>query len=93
MGHSVEAQVIDSHHLKLKKPIKIAPGSKVMITIEPAEGVAEGQEWYLISSLALEGAYSENEPDYSLERIKIPNPEFQRQYRIDLTRATQTITP
>jgi hypothetical protein len=71
MGHSVEAQVIDSHHLKLKKPIKIAPGSKVMITIEPAEGVAEVQEWYLISSLALEGAYSENEPDYSLERIKI----------------------
>ncbi len=64
-----------------------------MITIEPAEGVAEDQGWYLISSLALEGAYSENEADYSLERIKIPNPEYYQQYRIDLTRATQTITP
>lgn len=72
--HFVDAQVIYSRHLKLKKPIKIVPGSKVMITIEPAEGDAEDQEWYLLSSRGLEEAYSENEPGYSLERIKIPNP-------------------
>ncbi len=48
-----------------------------MITIEPAEGVADDLEWYLLSSHGLEEAYSENEPDYSLERIKIPNPEYQ----------------
>lgn len=77
MERSVEAQVIDSRHLKLKKPIKIAPGSTVMITIETAVGVAESQEWYLLSSQGLEEAYSENEPDYSLDRIKIPNPEYQ----------------
>ena len=77
MAHIVEAQVIDSHHLKLKKPIKIAPGSTILVTIKPAEGVAEDQEWYLLSSLGLEEAYSENEPDYSLESIKIPNPEYQ----------------
>jgi hypothetical protein len=53
MEHLVEAQVIDSRHLKLKRPIKIAPGSTVMITIEPAEGVAEDQEWYLLSSQPL----------------------------------------
>jgi len=77
MEHLVEAQVIDSRHLKLKRPIKIAPGSTVMITIEPAEGVAEDQEWYLLSSQGLEKAYGEDEPDYSLDRIKIPNPEYQ----------------
>ena len=77
MEHIVEAQVIDSRHLKLKRPIKIAPGSTVLVTIEPAEGVTEDQEWYLLSSQSLEEAYSENEPDYSLERIKIPNPEYQ----------------
>jgi hypothetical protein len=75
--HIVEAQEIDSRHLKLKKPIKIAPGSTVMISIEPAEDVVEDQEWYLLSSQGLEEAYSENEPDYCLERIKIPNPEYQ----------------
>ena len=77
MEHSVEAQVIDSRHLKLKKPIKIAPGSTVMITIEPAEGVAEEQEWYVLSAQNLEEAYGEDEPDYSLEKIKVPNPEYQ----------------
>ena len=78
MDHIVEAQVIDSRHLKLKKPIKIAPGSTVMITIEePAEAIAEDQEWYLFSSQSLEEAYGETEPDYSLDRIKIPNPEYQ----------------
>ena len=77
MEHIVEAQVIDSRHLKLKRPIKIAPGSTVLVTIEPAESLAEDQEWDLLSSHSLEEAYSENEPDYSLERIKIPNPEYQ----------------
>jgi hypothetical protein len=76
MEHLVEAQVIDSHHLELKRPIKIAPGSTVMISIEPAEGVHEEQEWYLLSSQGLGGAYGEDEPDYSLESIKIPNPEY-----------------
>ena len=76
MAHIVEAQVIDSRHLKLKRPIGIAPGSTVMITIEPAEGVAENQEWYLLSAQSLEKAYGEDEPDYSLERIRIPNPEY-----------------
>lgn len=77
MEHLVEAQLIDSRHLKLKKPIKIAPGSTVMITIEPADAAAEDQEWYLLSSRGLEEAYSEEEPDYPLDRIKIPNPDYQ----------------
>ena len=76
MEQSVEAQVIDSQHLKLKKPIKIAPGSTVMITIENAEGTTEEQEWYLISSQGLEEAYGEGEPEYSLDRIKTPNPDY-----------------
>jgi hypothetical protein len=76
MERLVEAQVIDSHHLKLKKPLNIAPGSTVMIAIELAGGVAEDQEWYLLSSQGLEEAYGEDEPGYPLESIKIPNPEY-----------------
>ena len=78
MEQLVEAQVIDSRHLKLKKPIKIAPGSTVIITIEGPDGpIAEDQEWYLLSTHGLKEAYGETEPDYSLDRIKIPNPEYQ----------------
>jgi hypothetical protein len=49
MEHIVEAQVIDSRHLSLKKQINLAPGSTVMITIVSAEGVAEKHEWCLLS--------------------------------------------
>jgi hypothetical protein len=76
MERTVEAQVIDPRHLRLKRPIEIAPGSTVMITIEPTEGVAENQEWYLLSARSLEEAYGEDEPDYALERIKESNPEY-----------------
>jgi len=77
MEHKVEAQVVDSHHLRLKKPIQFAPGSTVTITIKPAKSVSEDQEWYLLSFHALEAAYGDDEPDYSMDDIKIPNPEYQ----------------
>ena len=77
MEHSVEAQVIDSRHLKLKKPIQIPAGSEIIITIESAESLAEGKAWYTLSAQGLQAAYGENEPDYPLERIKISNPDFQ----------------
>ncbi len=77
MEHVVEAQVIDSHHLRLKKPIELAPGSHVVITIETPEGVAEEQEWYLLSSRSLEEAYGAEEPEYSADMVKVPNPDYQ----------------
>ena len=78
MQHFLEAQVIDSHHLRLKKPIKIAPGSIVMIAIETqGKSVSDDQEWYLLSANGLADAYDESEPDYSLDRIKVHNPEYQ----------------
>lgn len=77
MERLVEAQVIDSRHIKLKKPINIAPGSTVIIAIEPARSVAEEQEWYLLSSQGLAEAYGPDEPEYSLENIKDPNPDYQ----------------
>ena len=78
MEYIVEAQVIDSHHLRLKKPIKIAPGSVVMIAIEDQDkSISDDQLWYLISARSLAEAYAESEPDYPLDSIKDPNPEYQ----------------
>jgi hypothetical protein len=77
MERYVEAQVVDSRHLKLKRPIPIAPGSTVMIAIQSAEGIAEEEEWYLLSSQAFGEVYGDNEPDYPAELIKTPNPEYQ----------------
>ena len=45
------------------------------ITIEPTEGVCEDQEWHLLSFQGLEEAYDDAEPKFSVDRIKIPNPD------------------
>lgn len=73
MDRFVEAKVVDSHHLRLTMPTDILPGSKVMVAIQPVEGIAEEQEWYLLSSQVFAEAYGEDEPDYSLDRIKTSN--------------------
>lgn len=77
MEYSIKAQVIDSRHLMLKEPIQIPPGSQVIVTIEPAEAIAEDQVSYTLSMQGLQAAYGENEPEYSLDMIKTPNPEYQ----------------
>jgi hypothetical protein len=38
----------------------------------------EREDWALLSQQALENAYAEDEPDYSLDAIKEPNPEYER---------------
>ena len=76
MDHPLEAQVIDSHHLKLRKPINIPTGTKILISIEPMEAIAEDQGWYAFSFQNLEAAYGEDEPDYSLDKNNIYNPDY-----------------
>jgi len=77
MTQQLEAQVIDSEHLKLKRPIQFPPGSHVIIEIVPVEEDEERRAWYRISAQGLETAFGENEPEYSLDLIKIPNQEYQ----------------
>ncbi len=74
---SIEAQVIDPNHLKLMQPIQFSPGSTVRVTIEPLEGIRESQAWYQISVQGLASAYSDDEPEYSADLIRVPNPDFQ----------------
>jgi len=73
----VQAQVIDSNHLKLMQPIQISPGSNVIIVIVLPEGVRENQAWYQISAQGLASAYGDDEPEYSADLIQVPNPGFQ----------------
>ncbi|MFH0796415.1 MAG: hypothetical protein V2A65_05080 [Candidatus Omnitrophota bacterium] len=72
----IEAQVVDESHLKLMSPIQVPCGSKLFISITTSESDKEYKEWVEMSSQYLQSAYGPDEPDYSLERIKIPNPEF-----------------
>ena len=45
---------------------------------EPEEQLDPHREdWLRLSALSLEGAYGEEEPEYSLDLIKEPNPEYE----------------
>jgi len=73
----VEAKVIDGDHLKLLQPIDVPVGSKVMISIVPIEDKAdENEPWSQMAAEGLAGAYGEDEPEYSVQRIRQHNPEF-----------------
>jgi len=72
----LEAEVLDSCHLKLAKPIQIPPGSNILISIELPDGDSERASWLILSEQGLEIAYSESEPEYPTTMIKEPNPEY-----------------
>jgi hypothetical protein len=74
----IEAQVLDPTHLELAHPIQLPSGAKVLVAIRTPESIAEErQEWIKMSIQNLASAYGPNEPEYPLELIKTPNPDFQ----------------
>ena len=72
-----EAQVVDPTHLELAQPIQARPGAKVLVAIETPELMGDERDaWGRMSTQRLASAYGPNEPDYSSDRMKTPNPEF-----------------
>ncbi len=72
---TIEAQVIDSTLLRLLQPIQLPRLSRVTIAVVPSEG-NEQAAWLHASTDWLSQAYGNDEPDYSLDLIQKPNPEF-----------------
>ncbi len=61
----VEAEIEDSTHLILQKPLNLPVGSKVVLEVLPPEAALERDGFLAASAALLERAYRENEPDYS----------------------------
>jgi hypothetical protein len=76
MLQSLEATVIDAQHLHLNQPILIPAGSRVLVTLASPEET-ERQSWLPLSVQGLTAAYGDDEPDYSAELVKEPNPDYQ----------------
>jgi hypothetical protein len=72
----IEAQVLDESHLKLSHKLTLPPGARIFITISASDQVEEEQAWVRLAAQQLEMAYGEEEPDYSVQSIKQPNPDF-----------------
>ncbi len=73
----VEARILDPTHLELATPVRVPPGGIVLISLaEPGDQDEERAKWSALSAASLANAYSECEPDYSLDMVREPNPEY-----------------
>ena len=69
----------DGQHVRLDEPCHLEPDAQLLVVVlpkQPHDG--EHEDWARLSRQALENAYVEDEPDYSLDAIKEPNPEYER---------------
>ncbi len=75
----LEARMIDATHLELSEPVDSPAGRKLVVSVvEADESFEERRQGLAASEAGLQGAYSDSEPDYSVDLIKEPNPEYDR---------------
>ena len=67
-GHYEGTQVL------LDEPCDLKPNTKVIVTVIEDD---ENADWYLLGKKSLARAYSDDEPEYSLDSIKEVNPEYE----------------
>lgn len=72
----VEAHMVDETRLELTRPIKVPRGTKVFVFVSTLESEQERKDWEQLALQCLQSAYDPDEPDYPLDTIKIPNPDF-----------------
>ena len=61
----VEAEISDSTHLVLRRPLAMPVGSRVVLEIVDPQSYTEREEMLFASGSLLERAYGTDEPDYS----------------------------
>ena len=74
-GLSVPAH-FDGIHILLDEPIELKPNAKLVVTIL-SEQDEERESWQALANQGLASAYGQDEPEYSLDLIKEPNPNYE----------------
>lgn len=68
----------DGVQIRLDEPVQLEPGAELLITVLPApqEDDDDREGWVRLAMIGLERAYGEDEPEYTLDMIKEPNPDY-----------------
>lgn len=66
----------DGERILLDEPVELEPNTKLIVTVLPKDN-AEHEAWLRLSRKGLEGAYSEDEEEYSLDSIEEANPAYE----------------
>jgi hypothetical protein len=73
----IKAKVIDATHLELSRPIAAPDGGTVLVSVAGSgEEDDERLQWLATSAEALQSAYGESEPAYTLPMLRESNPEY-----------------
>ena len=67
----------DGSQILLDEPYELEPDVELIITVLPKSSQEEREDWTRLSLESLARAYSENEPEYSLDLIKEANPAYE----------------
>ena len=69
----------DGEHIRLDEPCLLEPDTPLLVIILPQQREeSEQADWYRLSQQTLANAYGAEEPEYSLDTVKEPNPEYAR---------------
>ncbi len=67
----------DGKQILLDDPFELEPNTELVVTIINKSLNEEREDWARLSLESLARAYSDDEPDYSLDLIKEANPEYE----------------
>ena len=67
----------DGEQIRLDEPFRLEPDTLLAVTVLPKGESAGDPEWSLLSAQGLAAAYGETEPDYPLDLIREPNPDYE----------------
>jgi hypothetical protein len=65
----------DGHQIQLDEPLELAPNTELLVTVLPAR--SEEEDWAQLSLESLEGAYGDDEPEYTTDLIREANPDYE----------------
>jgi hypothetical protein len=74
MSQTIAAH-FDGQHILLDEAVELEPNTKLLVTVLPKD-VDDG-EWRNVCADGLQRAYADDEEEYSLERVKELNPEYE----------------
>lgn len=68
----------DGEQIRLDEPFKLEPDTPLTVIVGGRDEDSQEREvWLRLSAEGLERAYAEDEPEYSLDLIKQPNPAYE----------------
>ena len=66
----------DGKQIRLDEPFELKPQTPLLVVVGQVD--EEREDWYRLSGKGLEAAYGEDEPEYTEDMIKEPNPDYER---------------